>query len=160
MKTNRRYSGTGVVQIKIRFEDLLNQDRGCRWIGVASADLDIPEIYFPGLDEASVGYCGTDANVVHLIENANNKYIEGNEPYDNNDIVTLEVNMQPQKEKRTLHFFVKDKQQPISFVGLPDRIKFIVLRQQQGTAVTIISMRAIALPTAVDEIPNSKVIEW
>lgn len=38
------------------------------------------------------------------------KYIEGNEPYGNNDIVTLEVNMHPNKEKRTLHFFVKDKQ--------------------------------------------------
>ncbi|KAA6396235.1 MAG: putative kinase domain protein [Streblomastix strix] len=153
-------AGAGVVQIKIIFEDLVNQNRGCRWIGVASADLEIPETYFPGQDEASVGYCGTDASVIHLTEDMCIKYIEGNEPYGNNDIVTLEVNMHPNKEKRTLHFFVKDKQQPISFVGLPDRIKFIVLRQQYGTAVSIISMQAISLPTTVDKLPNSKIIDW
>lgn len=43
------------------------------------------------------------------------------------DEVALEVDLRSnEKSKRTLHFFVKGKQQRIYFTGLPDRVKFAV----------------------------------
>lgn len=52
--------------------------------------------------------------------------ISGNLKFGNNEDVIAEVDMTVDREKRTLHFFVCGKLQPISFVGLPSRIKFCV----------------------------------
>ncbi|KAA6384192.1 MAG: hypothetical protein EZS28_020282 [Streblomastix strix] len=169
LKTKRNYTvainpeivaGDGVVQIQLKFEDLQNLNRGFRQVGIVDSNFDFSDQYLPGQDEFSVGYCGSDGNISHLTEESVDQFITGNDKYENGDLVTLEVNMHEDKEKRTLHFFLKEKQQPISFIGLPDCIKFIVQRQHQGTAVTIISMQTLLQPTIVDNIPKAQIIDW
>ncbi|KAA6385131.1 MAG: putative NEK protein kinase [Streblomastix strix] len=148
-------AGSGPVQISIRFEDLLHQDRAYRWIGIMDAEHEVEEEYYP----ASVGYCGQDGNIVHLTGESDKKYISGNETYDNDVTIIMEVNMAVEREKRTLHFFVGGRQQPVSLSNLPDKIKFIVVRFNQGTSVSILSMAKIPNPT-VRAIPGEQIIQW
>ena len=42
-------------------------------------------------------------------------------------LVTMEVDLRsPDSSQRTLHWFVDDRQQPVSIIGLPTRIEFAV----------------------------------
>ncbi|KAA6402720.1 MAG: hypothetical protein EZS28_001761 [Streblomastix strix] len=133
-------AGDGVVQIQLKFEDLQNLNRGFRQVGIVDSNFDFGDQYLPGQDEFSVGYCGSD----HLTEESVDQFITGNDKQREKDIALLS----------------EEKQQPISFVGLPDCIKFIVQRQHQGTAVTIISMQTLLQPTVVDNIPKAQIIDW
>ncbi|KAA6372203.1 MAG: hypothetical protein EZS28_032271, partial [Streblomastix strix] len=144
----------------VQFDDASNENRAYRWLGVIQSEYPIPDSYYPGQDEASVGYCGSDGSIVHIKDRANDKYIDGNSPYENSEIVIAEVNMHPQKEQRTLHFFAKGLQQPISFVGLPDKIKFCVQRYYGLTTATVVWMNQLPASTVVNDIPNSRVINW
>ena len=48
-----------------------------------------------------------------------------NESVNEGDVWEMEVDMRSrEKEKRTLHFFVRGKQQKGFFKGVPDRVKF------------------------------------
>ncbi|KAA6379058.1 MAG: hypothetical protein EZS28_025417 [Streblomastix strix] len=154
------FAGDGIVRIKVQFEDRMNTDRGFRWIGVVDSSIELPQKYYPGQDEASVGYCGKDGSLVHNPTYKDDKYIDGNSKFKEGDEVTAEINMTVEREKRTLHFFVKGQQQPISFIGLPDFVKFCVQRKFMSQLVKIISLEKVPSPTVVSDIPNAQVIEW
>ncbi|KAA6376479.1 MAG: hypothetical protein EZS28_027994, partial [Streblomastix strix] len=153
-------AGDGIVRIAMQFEDRMNIDRGFRWIGVVDASFELPQKYYPGQDEASVGYCGKDGSLVHNPTCKDDKYIDGNSKFKEGDEVAAEINMTVEREKRTLHFFVKGQQQPISFIGLPDRVKFCVQRKCINQLAKIISLEKVPSPTVVSDIPNAQVIEW
>ncbi|KAA6384751.1 MAG: hypothetical protein EZS28_019720, partial [Streblomastix strix] len=153
-------AGDGVVQIQMKFEDHQKQNRGFRSIGVVDASFEIPEQYTPGYDEFSVGYSGSDGNVMHITQESIEQFIAGNEKYENGDVITLEANMNKDKYKRTLHFFVNGVQQPVSLVQLPESIKFIIQRQNQGTAATIISFQTLPLPSVLKNIAGAFRVDW
>ncbi|KAA6388434.1 MAG: putative protein kinase domain protein [Streblomastix strix] len=153
-------AGIGVVQIAICFGDAKGENRAYRWIGVVFSGYTIPYSYYPGQSASSAGYCGSDGSIVHIKDRMSDKYIDGNSPYENGEIVIVEVNMHSEREQRTLHFFAKDIWQPISFVGLPDRIKFCVQRYFSMTTATVISMKQLPSSTAVSDVPNARVIPW
>ena len=47
------------------------------------------------------------------------------ESVDSGDLWEMEVDLRSrEKEKRTLHFFVRGKQQKVFFKGVPDRVEF------------------------------------
>ncbi|KAA6402216.1 MAG: putative CAMK family protein kinase [Streblomastix strix] len=153
-------AGIGVVQIAVRFDDAKGENRAYRWLGVIFSGYEIPDSYYPGQDEASAGYCGSDGSVVHITPRTNDKYIDGNSPYQNGEIVIAEVNMHPEREKRTLHFFANGLWQPIYFVGLPDKIKFCIQRYFQWTTATVVQMLQLPEPTAASDVPNARAIHW
>ncbi|KAA6396511.1 MAG: putative CAMK family protein kinase, partial [Streblomastix strix] len=153
-------AGIGVVQIAVRFDDAKGENRAYRWLGVIFSGYAIPDSYYPGQDEASAGYCGSDGSVVHITPRTIDKYIDGNSPYENGEIVIAEVNMHPEREKRTLHFFTNGLWQPIYFVGLPDRIKFCVQRYYNMTTAQVVWMKQYPTPTVVRDIPNVLAINW
>ncbi|KAA6338679.1 MAG: hypothetical protein EZS28_052678, partial [Streblomastix strix] len=144
----------------VRFDDATDANRAYRWLGVILSRYAIPDSYYPGQDAASAGYCGSDGSIVHVKYRMSDKYIDGNSPYENGEIVIAEVNMHPEREQRTLHFFAKGHWQPISFVGLPDRIKFCVQRYFSMTTATVVQMLQLPAPTAVSDVPNARVIPW
>ncbi|KAA6396465.1 MAG: putative NEK protein kinase [Streblomastix strix] len=153
-------SGDGTVRVQLKFEDQAPRDRGYRWVGVIDADHEMTDKYYPGQDGDSVGYCGRDGSVVHITQMQAEKYIDGNSVYQDGDTVVLEINMTSERETRKLTFFVNGRQQPISFIGLPDRVKICVQRRYQNQSVKIISFEKVPTPTIVADIPEARSIQW
>ncbi|KAA6365615.1 MAG: hypothetical protein EZS28_038857, partial [Streblomastix strix] len=98
-------------------------------------------------------------SLVHNPLRSDDKHYNGNSEFYEGDEVILEINMAVEREQRTLHFFVKGRQQPISFVGLPNSVKFCVQRQFAHQLVKIISFEKVPQPT-VRNVPNGKAIKW
>ncbi|KAA6390551.1 MAG: putative AGC family protein kinase [Streblomastix strix] len=169
------------IEMKFEDPELTQEgkDRGCRWIGIVNADFDIPDSYYPGVNGESIGYSGSDGSIVHLNEKnkqcylaakqeedkavskeakeeANKKaksikFIDGNDKFENGEVVIAEINMPFNRQERTLHFFVKGKWQPVSIIGLPDSVKFIFQRRFEDQSVKIISMRSVPKSSVVYE---------
>ena len=60
-----------------------------------------------------------------LIYNHNNDYLTSVEEVNKGDLWEMEVDLRSrEKEKRTLHFFVRRKQQKGFIYGVPDRVEF------------------------------------
>ena len=61
-----------------------------------------------------------------VIDHTNNKYLK-NDSVNVGDLWEMEVDLRSrEKEKRTLHWFVRGKQQNIFIMGVPNRVEFAV----------------------------------
>ncbi|KAA6396377.1 MAG: hypothetical protein EZS28_008098 [Streblomastix strix] len=152
--------GEGIVQIYLRFEDLLEHERGLRWFGIVDSNFPIRNKYDPQEQYACASFCGDDGNIVHASVQTSLKCIFTGKQYKNGDIVMAEVNMGLDREQRTLHFFVGDTQMPISFKGLPSSIKFFVHRRDLGTSVSILRMQKVTVAKAVQNQRFPEAFQW
>ncbi|KAA6358991.1 MAG: hypothetical protein EZS28_045482, partial [Streblomastix strix] len=98
--------------------------------------------------------------IVHTIPNKIFIHTRKNNKYENGEIVTAEVNMHIQKERRTLHFFVKGLWQQYLFSRLPDSIKFCVKRSYYNSSVSILSMEKLPCSSVTQQIPGQFVMKW
>ncbi|KAA6376587.1 MAG: hypothetical protein EZS28_027885, partial [Streblomastix strix] len=73
-------------------------------------------LYCPGYDQDSVGFEKTGEIIIH------HEWIPGNNPFSEDDIVGMEVNMA--SNPRTLYFFVNNVQQKHFISGIPEMIRF------------------------------------
>ncbi|KAA6392098.1 MAG: hypothetical protein EZS28_012372, partial [Streblomastix strix] len=85
--------------------------------------------------------------VFHMNSESGNQVFERSDKFNNDDIITAEVNMHLEKEERTLHFFVNNQWQNCSFQNLPDSIKFCVQLSYANTSVSILTMEKLPNPT-------------
>ena len=84
-------------------------------------------LFFPSLQHPiifTLHYSHTDGGIYNL----NNDYLNlltEVEEVNEGDLWEMEVDLRSEeKEKRTLHFFVRGKQQKGFFKGVPDRVEF------------------------------------
>ncbi|KAA6399513.1 MAG: hypothetical protein EZS28_004957 [Streblomastix strix] len=81
----------------------------------------------------------------------------GNKTITNNDIVSIEVNMNT--TPRTAHLFINNVQQPGYISGLPESIQYYFQLWTMGQPATVLSLKRLSAPT-VTNISNAKEVKW
>ncbi|KAA6355715.1 MAG: hypothetical protein EZS28_048758, partial [Streblomastix strix] len=79
----------------------------------------------------------------------------GNQQMKDGDIIAIEVNQAP---PRTVHLFINNEQQPVYMSGIPEFVQFFFDLCEQGTSVTVLSLKKLAVPT-VKNISEAKEVK-
>ncbi|KAA6355701.1 MAG: hypothetical protein EZS28_048772, partial [Streblomastix strix] len=87
----------------------------------------------------------------------NGKTKAGNRVINDNDTVSIEVNMKC--SPRTATLFINDYQQIIFASGIPESVQFWFKLNYQNDSVTVVSLKRLNRPTSV-KIPREKYVKW
>ncbi|KAA6354644.1 MAG: hypothetical protein EZS28_049829, partial [Streblomastix strix] len=123
-------------------------------IGIVDAAVNITKGYALGEDEKSAEY--NNKNVFGQVYHKN-KGVEGNEEYQDEQLITAEVNMDA--KPRTLHFFVEGKEQPVYVSSLPASIRFAIHIYAEGASFTVVTLGK-APSASVKGVVGKKEVQW
>lgn len=96
----------------------------------------------------------------NTIKNGEGEEMQGFTRIENNDIITLEVNLENEDpSKRTMYYYVNGMQSPTVFTGLPNEIQFAVSLKDDNSYTEFICLQESEEQTAT-KIENMKNVEW
>ncbi|KAA6370774.1 MAG: hypothetical protein EZS28_033700 [Streblomastix strix] len=142
----------GIHRITVKFQKCYNQGSAFGAVGIVEAS---HRITCP---------CNTekDNHNHHMLDYAGNGCVcfkgignKGNSNFKIGEPVTLELNM----DKKTLHFFVNDMQQPFFVRGINDAVKFYGQIAQNNSSFTITLLEELNTPIA-KHVTNEIALNW
>ncbi|KAA6390669.1 MAG: hypothetical protein EZS28_013803 [Streblomastix strix] len=140
----------------VRFEGIFEKSLTNLYIGIADSSVVFEADQAPQ-DGQYVDKTVTYASCGDIRHFQEDNKIGGNNRYNDNQKVALEVNMD--STPRTLHFFVEGKEQPLSIINIPSSIRFFISTLHENATFTLTQFKSLSSSSAKG-VEGSKKLDW
>lgn len=148
-------NGTGILVMDTEITDQANTLKNNQlvrtfYVGFTSACITTPNgnsaLAVQMMDELITKSCeGKDIN--NSIKGIDGKEVVGTKRIENNDTVSLEINLNSNSPRqRTLNFYINDEQQPNYITGLPPELYFAVSLQNDKSSTEFVMLEDLDRP--------------